>query len=99
MNLCAACHPGEHLREEHPVEIRPGAAVPEDLHLDSAYSITCATCHNAHGPHEADRPYTPQTLWERDRALVGFERELPPGSCAARTPPANCARPATRPGS
>ncbi|MHB8837223.1 MAG: multiheme c-type cytochrome [Candidatus Methylomirabilia bacterium] len=76
VSLCVACHPGEHLREEHPVEIRPGAAVPEDLHLDSAYTMTCATCHDAHGPHEADRPYAPQTFWERARGFVGRERNF-----------------------
>lgn len=74
VSLCATCHPGEHLREEHPVEIRPGSAVPEDLHLDSAYTITCATCHDPHGPHEAGRPHTPQTFWDRALALVGRER-------------------------
>ena len=77
VNLCVACHPDEHLREEHPLEIRPGGAVPEDLHLDAAYTITCATCHNPHGPHEADRPFTPQTLWERVRALASRRRSFP----------------------
>jgi hypothetical protein len=76
VNLCSTCHPGEHLREEHPVEIRPASAVPADLHLDSSYTITCATCHDPHGAHEADRPFTPQTIWDRARAVLGGERRF-----------------------
>jgi hypothetical protein len=70
VNLCSSCHQGEHFREEHPVEIRPEGAVPEDLHLDSAYTVTCATCHDPHGPHEADRPFLPQTFRGRLATLA-----------------------------
>jgi hypothetical protein len=71
VNLCCSCHQEERHREEHPVEIRPEGAVPDDLHLDEAYTVTCATCHDPHGPHEADRPHLPQTLGER---LLGAVR-------------------------
>jgi hypothetical protein len=74
VNLCSGCHKGEHLREEHPVEIRPEAAVPDDLHLDSSYTITCATCHDAHSAHEAPRAYVPQTFWERAAGAVRRDR-------------------------
>ncbi len=77
VNLCAACHAGEHLREEHPVELRPENAVPEDLHLDGAYSITCATCHDPHAAHEADRPFVPQTFRERVRSLLRRGERFP----------------------
>ncbi|HWR97324.1 MAG TPA: multiheme c-type cytochrome [Candidatus Methanoperedens sp.] len=71
VNLCCTCHQEEHHREEHPIEIRPEGAVPQDLHLDGAYTVSCATCHNPHGPFEADRPYLPQTFGER---LLGLAR-------------------------
>lgn len=77
VNLCSACHLEERHREEHPVEIRPEGAVPADLHLDSAYTVTCATCHDPHGPHEADRPYLPQDARERLLSLVRRGQRFP----------------------
>ncbi|HEY6000442.1 MAG TPA: multiheme c-type cytochrome [bacterium] len=77
VNLCSTCHQDEHHREEHPVEIRPEGAVPDDLHLDSTYTVTCATCHDPHGPAEADRPYLPQTLLERVATLARPGRRYP----------------------
>jgi hypothetical protein len=70
VSLCSKCHQDESYREEHPLELRPESAVPEDLHLDNAYTLTCATCHNVHGPHEADRPYVPRRFWEKTLDLV-----------------------------
>jgi hypothetical protein len=77
VEVCTRCHAGEHLREEHPVEVRPEYPVPEDLHLDDNYSVTCATCHDAHGGHEAGRPFLPRTFWERLRDDLGGRTSWP----------------------
>lgn len=75
--LCVTCHEGAHLREEHPLEIRPEFEVPGDLHLDNSYTITCATCHDPHGPHEAERPYAPPGFAGYVSSLVGGQTAYP----------------------
>lgn len=77
VSLCSGCHKGEHYREEHPLELRPEAAVPEDLHLDNSYTITCATCHNPHGAFEADRPYVPRRFREKALDLLHRRKRFP----------------------
>jgi hypothetical protein len=75
--LCSTCHTAEHYREEHPVELRPEFAVPDDLPLDNAYSITCATCHDPHGPAEADRPYAARSFWEQAADALARRTRFP----------------------
>jgi hypothetical protein len=59
VTLCSDCHPDAHYRDEHPVEIRPESEVPQEFHLDNYYTMTCATCHDPHGPHESERRHVP----------------------------------------
>ncbi len=70
VSLCLECHGDKDLSTLHPVDIRPGARVPDDLPLDERGTIHCATCHDPHGPHEADEPYVSPSLAERLVSLV-----------------------------
>lgn len=70
VSLCLDCHREKDLSTLHPVDIRPGAPVPEDLPLDDHGTITCATCHDPHGPYEADEPHVAQALSRRVLSLL-----------------------------
>ncbi len=65
VSLCLGCHQDKELSSLHPVDIRPGGRVPADLPLDEHHTITCATCHDPHGPAEADEPYVPEPIARR----------------------------------
>jgi len=77
VELCTRCHEGEHLRERHPIEIRPEYPVPEELRLDDNYSVTCTTCHDPHGRPDADRPWTPRSFWDRLRDAAARRARWP----------------------
>ncbi|GAB4265624.1 MAG: hypothetical protein Kow0092_18090 [Deferrisomatales bacterium] len=74
VGLCLECHRDKDLSALHPVDIRPGAQVPDDLPLDDHGTITCATCHDPHGPYEADEPYVAQALSRRLLSLLTGRR-------------------------
>jgi len=59
VSLCSGCHEDAHYRDEHPLEIRPEIEVPEEFHLDSYYTMTCATCHDPHGRYESEERFVP----------------------------------------
>lgn len=63
--LCLGCHRDKDVSALHPVDIRPGPQGPRDLPLDERGAITCATCHNVHGPFEADAPFVAEALSKR----------------------------------
>src|SRR5208283_1912976 len=50
--ICKKCHEDVFSKGYlHPVNVRPSRAiVPKDMPLSSSGEITCATCHNMHGP-------------------------------------------------
>jgi hypothetical protein len=75
--LCSDCHKDAHFREEHPVEIRPESEVPQEFHLDDYYTMTCATCHDPHGPHEAGERYVPPTFVDLLSAVFRGEERFP----------------------
>lgn len=70
MVLCSGCHEDAHLREEHPVEVRPEFEIPTDFHLDSDYTMTCTTCHEPHGDFIARTRFVPPRFWEKVSALI-----------------------------
>jgi len=70
VSLCLDCHREKDVSALHPVDIRPGDRVPEDLPLDSHGAITCVTCHNPHGPYEAEVPYVAESLSRRILSLL-----------------------------
>ncbi len=75
--LCSRCHEKPHYREEHPLEINPEAEVPSDLHLDSYYTITCATCHDPHGPHRSDERHVPAGVFDLVSSMLRRQEQFP----------------------
>ncbi|MDF1554046.1 MAG: multiheme c-type cytochrome [Deferrisomatales bacterium] len=73
VSLCLDCHGSRELFTVHPVDIRPAVAVPVDLPLDSSGTMTCATCHDAHGPYRGEGPYVAEPLHLRLLAAVTFK--------------------------
>lgn len=71
--LCLDCHGDRELFTVHPVDIRPAVAVPSDLPLDASGTMTCTTCHDAHGPHVGVGPYVAEPLHLRLLAAVTFK--------------------------
>lgn len=45
--VCLGCHPGE--EDLHPVGVEPDFEVPTDLLLAVDGTVSCITCHRAHG--------------------------------------------------
>ncbi len=74
VTLCEECHRDKVNVDKHPVDIKPEHDVPEGLHLDSYFSITCVTCHDPHGPAFADYPFVPQTWLDRIISAVRGQR-------------------------
>jgi len=78
VTLCSDCHPDAHYRDEHPVEIRPELEVPQEFHLDEYYTMTCATCHDPHGPHLSEQRLA-QILQQRGLAHFTERTIVNPG--------------------
>jgi hypothetical protein len=75
--LCSGCHEDAHYRDEHPVEIRPESEVPEEFHLDDYQTMTCATCHDPHGPFEAAGRFVPPSFLELARSIISRRQYFP----------------------
>jgi hypothetical protein len=65
VSICERCHRDKINEDKHPVDIKPERPVPQDLHLDSYYSITCTTCHDPHAEPWDDMPYVSRSWIER----------------------------------
>lgn len=74
VTLCEECHQAMINDDKHPVDIRPDRKVPEQLHLDNYFSVTCVTCHDPHSVPFADFPYIPYTWMDRIRRFIKRER-------------------------
>jgi hypothetical protein len=70
VSLCLDCHLEKDLSALHPVDIRPGVRVPEDLPLDEYGTMTCVTCHDPHAPYETDEPHVAESLSRRLLSLL-----------------------------
>lgn len=75
--LCSGCHEDAHFRDEHPVEIKPESEIPDELHLDSYFTMTCVTCHAPHGEHEADTRYLPAGFMEYVSSFLSGQERFP----------------------
>lgn len=47
--LCKECHPQRDKEFSHPSGVKPSFTLPQDMQLDWAGKMTCATCHHIHG--------------------------------------------------
>ncbi|MHB8767168.1 MAG: multiheme c-type cytochrome [Deferrisomatales bacterium] len=75
VSLCLECHGDKDLSALHPVDIRPGFRVPRGLPLDEQGAITCATCHDPHGPASAPVAYVAESLSGRLLSLLTRKRQ------------------------
>ena len=63
------CHSDDPLHEEiylgrsHPTDVKPkdDMDIPEDLHLDEYFYVTCVTCHDPHKDWISNRPWVSST--------------------------------------
>ncbi len=74
VTLCEECHAEKVSGDMHPVDVRPAHAVPAELHLDNYFTITCVTCHDPHGKNVSERPFVPQTWFDRLGRAVRRQR-------------------------
>lgn len=60
--MCTQCH-GEDV--SHMVGVEVDFSIPKDLPLSEDGTVTCLTCHRAHGPLRSDRPWANVTVIDR----------------------------------
>ncbi|RME33297.1 MAG: hypothetical protein D6786_08075 [Gammaproteobacteria bacterium] len=69
IGMCTGCHAGA--AASHPLGEPLDFEVPPDLPLTESRTMTCLTCHYAHGELESDRPWASVSLMDR---LTNSER-------------------------